>query len=717
MKEKLHFTAARLLPVIGLLAGAADAQLEYPRAPRGEVVDLYHGEEVSDPYRWLEEQESETTRSWIEAQQDLLAGFLGDAGDRQALGERILAIGRYDRRSSPRQKGERVFHTETRAGETYPRLFVQEGEGEPRLLLDPARDLEAEERYGSYGPSPEGGRCAIRVQVGDAPFQEMRVLDVESGRLLADRVRNSWAGASWLPDESGFFYARFPEREGEHSLEALGSPTIWMHRVGTTQDEDVLVYEREEDGGEPWLIRKLVTYDGRFLLLNCARGSDFSGLDDEILFLDLREGGELRTLVADAEDGRWVYVDHRGDDVFFRSTSGAPRGRILRKRFSDPAAPASLVVPESEHHLATVSAHPDRLGLGYLVDARTQFRFVDHSGEQLFDLRLPGNVSGLPNDRERPVVHYSSSLLFDPGSLYAFDVRTGESELFWRPELRHDPEGFAIRQLFYRSLDGTRVPMWVAGRRDVLARREPAPLFLYAYGALGWAAFPWYQPHIVAWMERGGLYALPGVRGGGEYGDAWWEAGRRQNRQKAIDDILAASEFLCQSGHTSPDRLVVNGASASGVLAAAAAMQRPELFAAALIEVPKLDMLRHHLFTGSAFSVGDSGTAEDPDDYAILRSYSPLHNVRPGIDYPAFLVTVGEDDGVCPPLHGTKFIAELQARSTSPHPALLLFMEDTGHGWGRTPETTATHQATALTFLERVLDTFGATAPPVRGGR
>lgn len=706
MQEKLHLRlVATAWAALVLSTSAARGQNDYPNAERGVTVDTYHGVEVADPYRWMEDMRSDESQRWLEAQEALLERHL--AGSRARVDElraRILEITSFERRTAPRHRGSATFHTEIPATGSNVRLFVSRDGGEQQLLFDAAQRLESSFRFNGYAPSEDGAIVVLRVTRAGAPFQQLRAIDGDSGEWLDDLVHDSWGAPAWHHDGSGYFYSRFPARISDDSTEALGNPSVWFHRLGRPQSEDRLVYERDTE--ESWLVRRSVTHDGRYLLVNCAQGSDFSGMDDEVLIVDLEEESWTpRSLVRGEDGGRWRYVHHEGDRFWMKTTVGAPNGRLVRfdvgAAEDGRAGEVEVVVPEEARPLASVSVHPDRFGLGYLTDARTELTFVDRDGEVLGRQLLPGNVSGLPTDRDRFDVVFSISSLYDPGSLVSMDVRTGEIRPVWGPELAHDPAEFELRQVFYRSQDGTRVPMWIAGRRDVLAKREPAPLMMYAYGSLGWAAFPWYQAHLVVWMESGGLYALPGIRGGGEYGDAWWEAGRRRNRPAAIADVTAAAEFLCEAGYTSPAGLIANGGSASGVILGAAAMQRPDLFAAALLEIAKFDLLRHHLFTGSDFASKDLGTSDDVEDFRVLRGYSPVHNVEPGVDYPAILVTVGENDGTCPPLHGMKFIAELQARSTSAQPAMLLYQRDTGHGWGPTPEDRARHQAMALAFLER----------------
>ncbi len=706
-----YMTPVPLVAVAAMfLAAPASAQdagrAVYPEAARSDVVDVLHGERVPDPYRWMEQMTSEETRAWVDAQERWLDTFVSPVEERGAIAARVVELRSFASRSNPVQRGARSFFNETAAGALHPVLYVQEGEQPPRALLDFAGACEDPSwRSAGITVSPEGRYVAFGVNPGAGEWNRERVIEVETGRVLDDEVRGiGGGGASWRRDEAGFYYTRYPERiEGASLTQEMGRPAVWYHVVGTDQEADVRVYAEEREG---WLVSHRVSHDGRWLILSRRHGSSFSGLHDEIAAFDLLTDAPVASLHIPA--ARFSYEGNEGAVFWLQTTNAAPRRRLVAVDMSLAPGQRELVeiVPQAEESLTGVSVLKERFALSYSRHARSVVRIVDREGrfERELEPTASGSIGWLPDAPERSVCTTSVGGLADPGSIYRVDVSSGETSLAWRPKLSHDPDDFELRQVFYRSLDGTRIPMFVAGKKEALAARSARPLFLYGYGAYGWAASPWYQAHLVAWMELGGLYALPGIRGGGEYGEEWHAASVGVTRQTGIDDYLAAAEFLIEAGYTSSAGLIANGSSASGVVAAAAAMQRPELFGAALVELPKLDMLRYPLFTGGKFLLPEYGSPEEPEAFAALAAYSPYHNVVEGACYPPMLVLVGEEDATSPPLHGYKFVAELQARACPDHPHALEVVRGAGHNYGTSAEQIGETWGDVWSFLMRVMD-------------
>ena len=694
------------LALCGKVAGQEPQGIPYPPARRGPVVDQLHGRAFPDPYRWMEDTESADTRAWVDAQERLLSSRIAERPERTSFAERVAHLRRVDSRSTPSIRGARRFFTTTTAGARHPVLWLEVGEDEPRKLIDFDNLMEGESwSSGGNWPDPTGRLVAIGLSPSPSEWNRLRVFEVEADDFLEEEVREVSGSPAWRRDGTGFFYRSFPPRVGAADLsQAMGQADIRFHAIGSDPSDDPVIYSETRAG---WMPSARVSWDGRWLIVSVRHGSSFSGLVDEIRLLDLADP-QATPWLAFAEKGvKFSYEGNEGERFWLQTTHGAPRRRFVEARL-DALRPEHWreLVPECEHPLANVSVLEDVFALAYDRDAIRRVAIHDREGNFLREIgpTASGWITWLPDAPDESLAYTVVSGLTDPGSIWRVDVRTGAAELVWRPELEQDPERFETRQVFYRGYDGTRIPMFVAGLRGTLDGRGDRPLFLYGYGAYGWSAFPWYQPHIVAWMERGGLYALPGIRGGGEYGSEWHQAGVGAKRQVVIDDYLAAAEFLIEAGYTTPTRLVADGGSASGVVAAAAAMQRPELFGAALIELPKLDMLRYHLFGGGDFILPEYGSPEDCQAFEVLASYSPLHNVVEGRCYPPMLVLVGEEDATSPPFHGYKFVAEMQARACAKHPCLLKVVRETGHTYGSTPEQWAGTWGEVYAFLMDMLE-------------
>lgn len=710
-----HFVIALALAGCGPASGSVahrDAptfRLDYPAARVEDVVDVIHGTEVADPYRWLERTGSEDTRAWLEAEDELLDAFLADVEERDAIEARILDYLTYDRLAAPFDMGDATFRTVLEAGATSPQIWVARG-GEERLLVDLERELPGSRRSAGLTVSLDGARAVVQVSEKQSRWHELRVLDGQTGEWLEESLTgylSGRGGIAWDATGDGFFYTRFEMPAEAGGLRtAVSDPKLFYHRVGTDQSRDVLVYERPDRPS--WLFFPTTSLDGRYLILSVA---DPQAQGNRLYYSELRTGaarpwGEMVRLIDD-DDATVAFEATDGDALILRTSHDAPNQRIVRVDPDRPEPEAWVeLIPEGEFPIGGLSVLDGAYVLSYVVHARPTLRVHDKDGALRHEVDLTGRgfLSAVPDAPNRTVAHFSLSALYDPGSVYALDAETGAVSLRQRPGLTYDPDRYTFEQVFYESFDGTRVPMFLVHRRDV----EPGPdtpTLMYGYGAFGWSAFPWYQPEFIPWLDLGGVYALPGIRGGGEYGNDWWEAGRILNKENVIGDYIAAAEFLVESGRTSPRWLVGNGGSASGVLPAIAAMRRPELFAATVIQYPTLDMLRYHLFGGWP---SEFGTADDPEEFEALRRISPYHLVDPAVCYPPMIVQAGALDEVTSPVHAYKFAAALQgpagaATRACGHPQLLKIAWRAGHSPGGTPEEQATTGADQIAFLIKVL--------------
>jgi len=677
--------------------------LDYPVARRAAQVDEYHGVVVADPYRWLEE-DSEETRSWTESQETLLQSFVEPVDELEALEAQLTRIRNFDRWGIPSRRGKHFFFTHTPGGQRNGSLYSQQGlTGEKRRVLSFEEMIdEPSHSMGGFVVSPDG-RYVVWSSQSQSGWGWLDVAEVKTGRRLEERI-DGIAGNSaiWTHDSQGFFYMQYGDYEALESGGVDARPSIFYHRLGSSPTEDRLVYERPDRPS--MLFFPKLSDDGRFLVVGL---NDGARTRNQVVFKNLEVAESSFETLIERADASYLFEGNVGDTFFFRTTLGAPRGRVV----SIDLAKAERsqwreIVPEREAPLGSVSHVGGRLVVVSTVHARPVVELWNPTGtlESTLDLPAIGLVSGFSDDPTGEVSFYRLNSLVDPGTVFRVDLSTGVSVVHQRAELSHDPEEYEIKQVFYPSHDGTRIPMFLAHRKDA-PLRENRPLWMYGYGHGGWVAFPWFQPHLVAWMDMGGTYALPGLRGGGEYGAQWQEAGTRLEKLTTIDDFVAAAEWLIHNGYTSADLLVANGGSASGVVPAAATVQRPDLFAASVIDFPFLDMLRYHHFTTVKGWTEGYGSVEDQKDFQVLKAYSPVHNLKAGECYPATLTVGGEKDIITPPLHGFKFTAALQEAQGCSRAGLLKLIPKAGHySYGTDPKETARTEAEILAFLIRSLE-------------
>lgn len=691
--------------------GLAGPPWSYPEARRSDRVDTLHGRRVADPYRWMEDMDSDETRGWAKAQDEMARRVLHDLPGFDALQARLEEVSRFDSLSAPVPRGDRLFYTRRAPGQQRSVLLVRDGlEAEPRTVVD--ANLLEDRVLAGFVPGPDGQRLAYELNPVGSGWGVWRVRDLATGKDLPDRILGLRYGAPvWSPDGHELYYAAFEVPEKGTELEStLGIPRIYRHRVGTTGPDPVL-FERPDQPG--WIYGLAVTEDGRRLVITAVEGT---ASENRVFLLDLkaedpRAPEAVHPLVPEAS-ASFSFLANRGARLYFLTDLDAPRSRVVAVDLGeDPEwrGPWTEILPQSDQVLSSCNVVADHLIGLYLRDAVPEVRIFELEGEPRHRLRLPQlgtTFSGFVGSRTDPAAYFTVNSVALPSTPYRLDPKSGEIDLVARPESAFDPQDFVLDQVFYRSEDGTRVPMFLAYRKGIDPKSD-RPVMMYGYGAYGWPAFPWFQPHVVVWMERGGLYALPGIRGGGEYGEPWHKAGSGRHKQTSIDDFVAAAEFLIEEGYTSRGKLAARGGSASGMLAGAALVQRPDLFSAVLINIPVLDLIRGHKLTSGAYRFAEFGTPDDPKDLEVLLSYSPYHNLEPGRCYPATLVIAGEKDEVAPPVHAYKFTAALQhaqrkagdGETPCPEPALLKIAWGAGHSIGATAEDWPEAWASQLAFL------------------
>ncbi|WP_225008651.1 prolyl oligopeptidase family serine peptidase [Novosphingobium percolationis] len=673
----------------------------YPPTRRLPLVERAFGQDVADPYRWLEDDLRTTPEvaRWVAGQNATSAAYLAQLPGRDALAGRIRSLFDYERISLPRRAGRFYFFLRNPGLANQSVLHVRAGlDGPDRPLLDPnGWSVDGTVALDAWVPSPQGRSLAYTVQVAGSDWRTIRVADVRSGRLLDDTL--AWANdttIAWVGEE-GFLYSRFPApAAGAEANAPVFGKAVWYHRLGTPQDADRLVYatpDHPEQGH-----KAAVTVDGRWAVITSEIGTQPVRA---IHLLDLRSGkpGQWASAaVAEGFDHDWKFIDGIGDRLWFVSNDGAPHYRLVELDLS--GSPAwKVVVPERDQQLAGANVVGDRFILSYLNGGASVALLTDLKGRpsRAITLNDIGSASGFAGRPGQDETFYQFASFNRPPTIYRMDLRTGVATPFAQPRAAFDPEDYLVEQRFYSSKDGTRIPMYLV-RKKALAGKA-VPTLLYGYGGFDIAMTPGYSPVRMAWLEAGGAFALANIRGGGEFGRAWHDAGRLTRKQNSFDDFIAAGEYLIREGITPKGGLAVQGGSNGGLLVGAVVNQRPDLFAAANPDVGVMDMLRFDRFTAGRFWTGDYGRPDREADWRTLRAYSPYHNVRSGVDYPAVLVTTGESDDRVVPAHSFKYIAALQAAQIGDRPHLLRVESRSGHGAGRPLEKTIASGADVLSFL------------------
>ena len=709
-KQEPAASAPAAAPAPAASAPAAAPALRYPEARRGDVVDDYFGTKVPDPYRWLEDPDSPETRAWIEAENRLTRSFLDAIPERAAIRDRLTALYDHERYGLPFRAGDRFFYQHNDGLQDQSVLLVADGpDAEPRVLIDPNTFSEdGTVALAGTAPSWDGRYLAYGTSDGGSDWHTWKVRDVETGEDLADEIRwTKWGRPAWTHDGAGFFYTRYPAPD--NPLEQVNEHhRIYWHALGTAQDDDVLVLDVPEH--PTWGFDIAVSDDGRWLVINQGEGTEnmnrlWAWRIDEGAAAPGRAplSGEMVRVVDDYRAAFWV-VGNEGDRFWAFSNDGAPKGKVVALDFSRPEAGPVDVIPEGEDAVEQVTMVGGRIFVRTLHDAASRVRVYEKDGALVGEIPLPGlgsawGFGGRPDDEE---TWFAYGDFTTPTTIYRADVRDLSVELYRRPKLDFDPDAYVTEQVFYTSKDGTRIPMFIVHKKGVKPDGN-RPVLLYGYGGFNISITPWFKVRNLVWLEMGGVYASANIRGGGEYGEAWHEAGTRKNKQNVFDDFIAAGEYLVDSGWTNSDRLAIHGASNGGLLIGACLVQRPDLWGAALPSVGVLDMLRYHRFTIGWAWASDYGRSDKPDMFPYLLKYSPYHNVREGTAYPPTLITTGDHDDRVVPAHSFKFAAALQHAQAGPDPILIRIETRAGHGAGKSTSMQIDEYADQWAFLLREL--------------
>ncbi len=703
-KLSMFATSAVLMSGCAASPKYPDRPLVYPEAHKVDQVDNYHGVEVADPYRWLEDPDAPDTRVWIDAQNKLTFGYLEEIPARRQIRERLTELWDYEKYGTPFKRGSRHFYAKNDGLQNQYVLYVLDSlDGEPRMLLDPnTLSEDGTVALSGMGISDDGKLMAYSLSTAGSDWQEWHVRDVDTGEDLSDHLKwTKFTGASWSKDGTGFYYSRYDEPEEGAELQGVNlDQKVFYHQLGAPQSADTLVYERSDH--PKWGFRAFVTDDGGYVIISASEGTERK---NRVFYKDLHaEDAQVVELLGDA-DAQYDFIDNDGAVFWFRTDLDAPRGRVIAidTRKSERANWRE-VLPEADETLRGVNLLNDTFVAVYLKDAHSQVKMFDLQGAFVREVELPGlcTAGGFGGKRADTKTFYSFTGFSTPGTIYRYDMETGESTIFRKPAVDFNPDEYDTRQVFYSSKDGTRVPMFIIHKKG-LKLDGNNPTYLYGYGGFNVAMTPYFSVSRLVWMEMGGVFAMPNIRGGGEYGKEWNEAGMKLNRQNVYDDFIAAAQWLIDNKYTRPEKLATGGGSNGGLLAAVCMIQRPELFGAVLPAVGVLDMLRFHKFTIGWAWVSDYGSPDDPEEFKALYAYSPLHNLKPATHYPAVMLTTADHDDRVVPAHSFKFAAALQAAQGGPAPTLIRIETKAGHGAGKPTTKRIEEQADEWAFLVRTL--------------
>ncbi len=692
-----------------LAAGATVAQsngtpLAYPKAKTVDQVDDYHGVKVADPYRWLEDTDSDDTKAWIEEENKLTFSYLDQIPYRGAIRDRMTKLWNYERFGIPELEGGRYFFEHNNGLQNQSVLLVAESmNAEPRVLLDP-NTLSSDGTVALSGRAitDDGKLMAYGTAASGSDWQEWHVRDIDTGKDLPDLVKwVKFSGASWTKDGKGFFYSRYDEPKGTALRDANYFQKLYYHKVGTSQDEDKLIYERPDN--KELLFGGTVTDDGRYLVITVSQGTSPK---NRLYYKDLTKPDSPVVKLLDDFDAQYAFIDNDGPTFWIQTDNNAPRGRLIAIDLARPDKDNwRILVAETKDKLQASSVVDNVFLMSYLKDAHTEVQIHDLHGRFLRNVELPaiGTASGFGGKRKDKETFYAFTSFISPTTIYRLDPRADKSTVFRQPKVDFDASRYETKQVFYNSKDGTRVPMFLTYKKGLKLDGQN-PTLLYAYGGFDISLTPSFSVPTIVWLEMGGIYAQPNLRGGGEYGEDWHQAGTKGKKQNVFDDFIAAAEWLIANKYTSTPKLAIRGGSNGGLLVGACVTQRPDLFGATLPHVGVMDMLRFQKFTIGWAWTSDYGSSDNAEDFKYLYAYSPLHNLKPGTKYPPTLIATADHDDRVVPGHSFKFAATMQADQAGPAPVLIRVQTKAGHGAGKPISKIIEETADEWAFVARNLN-------------
>ncbi len=682
-------------------------KLNYPTTSKSEQVDNYHGTEVADPYRWLENPDSPETKAWVEAQNKVAFGFLEQIPAREDIKKRLTKLWDYEKYGVPFEEGNRYFYFKNDGLQNQSVLYTLKSlEEKPSVLLDPNKLSEdGTVALSGISISDDGKYLAYGLSIAGSDWQEWKVRNIETGEDLKDNLKwIKFSGASWTNDSKGFFYSGYDAPNEKTKLEEVNYyQKLYYHQLGQPQSEDTLIYQRSDE--KEWGFNGSVTEDGRYLIISVWLGTDSKNL---VFYKDLSNPKSKVVELIDKFESSYSFIDNDENVFYFQTDLNASRGRVIAIDTKNPESKWQEIIPQTEETLESVGTLNNHFVAEYLKDARSQVKVFEINGNFLREIELPGigSVSGFDGKRNDTKTFYIFTSFTTPGTIYRYDMVTGESSVFREPKVDFNADNYETKQIFYKSKDGTQIPMFITHKKGIKLDGKN-PTFLYGYGGFNASLTPTFSVSSLIWMEMGGVYAMPNIRGGGEYGEAWHQAGIKDKKQNVFDDFIAAAEWLIDNGYTKSEKLAIAGGSNGGLLVGACMTQRPDLFGAALPAVGVMDMLRFHKFTIGWAWVPEYGSSENLEEFKTLYAYSPLHNLKPGTAYPATLITTADHDDRVVPAHSFKFAAALQAAHDGEAPVLIRIETKAGHGAGKPTTKIIEEAADKWAFLVKTLGIEG----------
>lgn len=673
----------------------------YPQTRKSDQVDNYHGVTVADPYRWLEDLDSQETASWVEAQNAVTFGYLNQIPAKETIKQRLTQLWDYEKYGIPFKQGNRYFYFKNNGLQNQSILYVLDSlDAEPQVLLDPnILSNDGTIALSGMSISEDGNFMAYGLSTSGSDWQEWKVRDINTKEDLSDNLKwVKFSGASWTHDHQGFYYSRYDQPQEGKPLEEINYfQKLYYHRLGTNQSEDTLIYERPDH--KEWGFNGFVTEDGKYLIISVWKGTDSKNL---VFYQDLTQPNtEVIELISEFE-ASYSFIDHDGDIFWFTTDLDAPRSRVIAINIHTKTP--HQIIPEAIETLEGVNILNNQFIADYLKDAHTQMKIFNLDGSFVREIELPGigSVGGFGGKRYDTETFYSYTSFTAPNTIYRYNLLTGESTIYRQAKVDFNPDDYETQQVFYPSKDGTLIPMFITAKKGVELNGNN-PTILYGYGGFNISLTPSFSISRLVWLEMGGVYAIANLRGGGEYGENWHQAGTKLKKQNVFDDFISAAEWLIEKRYTSTKKLAIMGGSNGGLLVGACMIQRPDLFAAVLPAVGVLDMLRFHKFTIGWAWCSDYGSPENPEEFQALYAYSPLHNLKPGTAYPATLITTGDHDDRVVPAHSFKFASALQENHIGENPVLIRIETKAGHGAGKPTDKVIEEIADQFAFLKRVL--------------
>jgi prolyl oligopeptidase len=708
--------AALAVTLVSTTHAEEPKKLKYPDTKKGDVVDDYHGTKVADPYRWLEDdvRKSKDVAAWVEAENKVTFGFLESIPEREAIKKRITDIYNYEKISAPSLHGGRYFFFKNDGLQNQSVLYVQDSlTGEPKLLMDPNTwTKDGTVALSGMAISDDAKLIAYGTAASGSDWNVWKVLDVSSGKPMTDELKwVKFSGASWTKDNKGFYYSRFPEPKAGADFQDLNvDMKLYYHKMGAPQSEDKLIYERKDN--PKWTIGGEVSEDGKWLVISIGDGT--TSRKERLAYQDLTDqNAKIIDLVGNHEN-KFTFLGNDGGVFYFKSDYKAPKYQVIAIDTKKPGKENwKTIIAEAKEPLDGVSLVGNRFICSYLKDAKTAVKVYEVDGTFVRDVELPGigTAGGFGGYRTDKETFYTFSSFATPPSTYRYDIASGKSTLFRTAKVKFNPDDYEVKQVFYASKDGTKVPMFISHKKGIKLNGTN-PTLLYGYGGFNISLTPGFSVSRLQWMEMGGVFALANLRGGGEYGDAWHRAGTKLHKQNVFDDFIAAGEYLIKEKYTSNKKLAIQGGSNGGLLVGACMTQRPDLYGACLPAVGVMDMLRFQKFTAGRFWVDDYGSSDNPSEFNELIKFSPYHALlRNGPKaYPATLITTADTDDRVVPGHSFKFAAALQANNNGPNPTLIRIETKAGHGAGKPTTKIIEEVADQWAFLVKSLD-FKPTIP------